>query len=291
MDLVLGLAAPIGADLAIANDPDADRCAVAIPDRRLGWRTLRGDEVGVLLADHLMRRGVRGLYATTIVSSSLLGTMCAARGMAYAETLTGFKWIVRAAATTRPRWCTGTRRRSATVSRPGTCGTRTASPRRCWWPSWPRGLKARRAHARRSAGRDRGRVRRARHRPDLDPGGPACPTIDETMARLRAKPPGALIGEAVTSIEDLAPRADVVTVRTATCRVVVRPSGTEPKLKAYLEVVAPVQAGGGRPRLGQGDVSIQDVPAARDRAANMIAVLRTEIMAVLAGQGTAIMAG
>ena len=61
-----------------------------------GWRTLRGDEVGVLLADHLMRRGVTGRYATTIVSSSLLRAMCAARGLPYAETLTGFKWIVRA---------------------------------------------------------------------------------------------------------------------------------------------------------------------------------------------------
>jgi phosphomannomutase len=68
IDRAVALASSTGADLAIANDPDADRCAVAVPDRD-GWRMLRGDEVGVLLADHLMRRGVRGLYATTIVSS------------------------------------------------------------------------------------------------------------------------------------------------------------------------------------------------------------------------------
>jgi phosphomannomutase len=96
MDLVLALARTAGADLAIANDPDADRCAVAIPTRDGGWRMLRGDEVGVLLADHLMRRGVRGCYATTIVSSSLLRGLCEKRGVDYAETLTGFKWIVRA---------------------------------------------------------------------------------------------------------------------------------------------------------------------------------------------------
>ena len=99
MDLVLALAESVEADLAIANDPDADRCAVAVPVGGPGapaWRMLRGDEVGVLLADHLMRRGVRGLYATTIVSSTLLRAMCAARGQAYDETLTGFKWIVRA---------------------------------------------------------------------------------------------------------------------------------------------------------------------------------------------------
>ena len=57
---------------------------------------LRGDEVGALLADHLMRRGVRGRYATTVVSSTLLSKLCAARGLPYGETLTGFKWIVRA---------------------------------------------------------------------------------------------------------------------------------------------------------------------------------------------------
>ncbi len=98
MDLVVALAQETGADIAIANDPDADRCAVAVPDCSGGggWRMLRGDEVGILLADHLMRRGRTGRYATTIVSSSLLGAVCAKRGHPYAETLTGFKWIMRA---------------------------------------------------------------------------------------------------------------------------------------------------------------------------------------------------
>src|SRR6185295_11450417 len=82
------------ADLAVANDPDADRCAVAVPTAH-GWRMLRGDEVGALLADHLLRRGVRGVFATTIVSSSLLGKMAAEAGIDYVETLTGFKWIGR----------------------------------------------------------------------------------------------------------------------------------------------------------------------------------------------------
>ena len=65
----------------IANDPDADRCAVAVPTLH-GWRTLRGDEVGALLADQLLRLGVQGVYATTIVSSSLLGRMTPAHGAA-----------------------------------------------------------------------------------------------------------------------------------------------------------------------------------------------------------------
>src|SRR5262245_28974301 len=102
MDLVLRVAEQTGADLALANDPDGDRCAVAVPDPASGpalaggWRVLRGDELGVLLADHLMRRGVRGRYATTVVSSAMLRAMCRARDLPYGETLTGFKWIVRA---------------------------------------------------------------------------------------------------------------------------------------------------------------------------------------------------
>ena len=96
LDLALAIAGEQDADLVIANDPDADRCAVAVPAGD-GWRMLRGDELGVLLADSLMRQGIRGTYATTIVSSSLLRVMTQRHGVGYAETLTGFKWIMRAA--------------------------------------------------------------------------------------------------------------------------------------------------------------------------------------------------
>ena len=80
----------------LANDPDADRCAVAVPDGS-GWRMLRGDEVGALLAAHLVRRepALQGTFAESIVSSSLLGRIAEAHGLGYAETLTGFKWISR----------------------------------------------------------------------------------------------------------------------------------------------------------------------------------------------------
>ena len=76
----------------VANDPDADRCAAAVPDAH-GWRMLRGDEVGALLAHHLLGTGHTGTYACSIVSSSLLGKLAAAAGQPFAETLTGFKWI------------------------------------------------------------------------------------------------------------------------------------------------------------------------------------------------------
>jgi len=94
MDLAMALASETGADFVVANDPDADRCAAAIPTAD-GWRMLRGDEVGALLAHHLIARGKTGVFATTIVSSTLLGKMARAAGQPYAETLTGFKWIGR----------------------------------------------------------------------------------------------------------------------------------------------------------------------------------------------------
>ncbi|MEA5118329.1 MAG: phospho-sugar mutase, partial [Propionicimonas sp.] len=94
IDLALALARQTGADVAIANDPDADRCAVAAV---VGgdWRMLTGDELGALLADDAMRRGAAGTYACSVVSSTLLGSMAAANGHPFATTLTGFKWIGR----------------------------------------------------------------------------------------------------------------------------------------------------------------------------------------------------
>ena len=126
-DALLALAATVDADLAIALDPDADRCALGVRDGG-GWRMLRGDETGALLGDHLLRDRIAvprdPLVATTIVSSSMLRSIAAAHGARYAETLTGLQ-VDRAR---RARaWCSATRRRSATASTPTPCGTRTAS--------------------------------------------------------------------------------------------------------------------------------------------------------------------
>ncbi len=99
IDLALAAAVEHDVDLVLANDPDADRCAVAVRDTEApaGWRMLRGDEVGALLAAHLVRRDpqLSGTFAASIVSSSLLGRIAAAHGLGYVETLTGFKWISR----------------------------------------------------------------------------------------------------------------------------------------------------------------------------------------------------
>lgn len=95
MDLSLAAATGIGADLIIANDPDADRCAVGIPTGD-GFRMLRGDEVGVLLGWWTTQRApASGSLVTTIVSSDMLGSIAQAAGLIFRQTLTGFKWITR----------------------------------------------------------------------------------------------------------------------------------------------------------------------------------------------------
>ncbi|BCB79982.1 phospho-sugar mutase [Phytohabitans flavus] len=262
IDRAIALATANGADIAIANDPDADRCAVAIPDGVRGWRMLRGDEVGVLIADHLMRQGKRGLYATTIVSSSLLRAMCAARDVPYAQTLTGFKWIVRAG--------------------DGLVFGYEEALGYCVAPEHVRdkdGITAALTVAELAAGL-KAELRTLADRLDdlaeefgvyatdqLSVRVDAPHEIQGIMAHLRQKTPDALLDEPVTSVEDLLPDADVVILRTETARVVVRPSGTEPKLKAYLEVVEPVVD--------------DDVAGARERATASVRALRTETAAAL----------
>jgi phosphomannomutase len=95
MDLLLQVAADRGVAIALANDPDADRLGAAIPQPDGSWRRLKGDELGWLLADHILRHteGDDRLVITTLVTASLLSKMAARHGVHFAETYTGFKWI------------------------------------------------------------------------------------------------------------------------------------------------------------------------------------------------------
>ncbi len=97
MDLALARAETVDAELVLANDPDADRLAVAVRDPAGGYRMLTGDEIGTVLGHYLLTEnlpeGIHPLLMTTIVSSRLLSKMAKERGAAYDETLTGFKWI------------------------------------------------------------------------------------------------------------------------------------------------------------------------------------------------------
>lgn len=95
IDLALQTAKDVDADLVIANDPDADRCAVAIKDGALGWRMLRGDEVGALLGEYIASRNpaAGSVMANSIVSSTILSKIAKHYGVNFTETLTGFKWL------------------------------------------------------------------------------------------------------------------------------------------------------------------------------------------------------
>jgi phosphomannomutase len=246
MDLALALGK--GRDLVIANDPDADRCAVAT-----GGRMLTGDEVGGLLAEHVLRhtRGADRLVATTIVSSSLLSKIAAVHGVRYAETLTGFKWIMKGG-TDRDRlvygyeealgYCVGGDDGVPVRDKDGVGAALTVA-----------GLAA----EARSEGRtlldlldDQARRYGLHATAQLSVRVEDLSLITDAMARLRAAPPGELAGRTVASVDDLAegldglPPSDVLRLRlSGGGRVIVRPSGTEPKLKCYLEVVVPVSSG------------------------------------------------
>ncbi|MGH3738045.1 MAG: phospho-sugar mutase [Micromonosporaceae bacterium] len=266
MDRVIALAGESGADLALANDPDADRCAVAVRTWNGGhpmvdWRILCGDEVGVLLADHLLRRGVTGRYATTIVSSSLLRALCQARGVPYGETLTGFKWIVRAGQDLAYGYeealgyCVAP---DLVRDKDGITAALLICELAASLKAEGRSLDNRLDELAREFGvyaTDQLSVRVT----DLS-------EIATLMNGLRDAPPASLLG-APAEFTDLLPATDGVRVASQHARVVVRPSGTEPKLKAYLEVIEPVADG--------------DVPAARARAATALATLHAETAAAL----------
>ncbi len=244
MDLALALAAEVDADVVVANDPDADRCAVAVPGAQ-GWSMLSGDEVGALLADHLLRTRREGTYATTIVSSSLLGELARSRKQLYAETLTGFKWIGRV-----PDLAFGYEEAL------GYC----CDPRHVADKDGVSALLlvldvAARAKAHGKTLRDfldRLAEEHGLHATDqLSVRMDDLAAIPAAVDRLRSDPPRTLGGLDVVRVDDLAegsaslpPTNGLRLVLADRGRVVVRPSGTEPKLKCYLEVVVPVGTGG-----------------------------------------------
>ena len=266
MDLAMALAESAGADLVVANDPDADRCAAAVPGPH-GWRMLRGDEVGALLAFHLLASGKQGTYATSIVSSSLLGRMAAAAGQPYAETLTGFKWIGRV---------------------DGLAFGYEEALGYCVDPEHVRDkdgvsallLLCELAAGAKADGRtltdllDDIAAEHGLHATDqLSVRVTDLAEIGAAMDRLRSTPPSSLGGLAVETVDDLAegsadlPPTEGLRYHLAEGgRVIVRPSGTEPKLKCYLEVVVPVNAEDG-------------VEAARISAAGRLDALRNDIKA------------
>ncbi|WP_417562142.1 phospho-sugar mutase [Microbacterium sp.] len=250
MDLAFDTAREAGAELVIANDPDADRLAVGVPDAAAdgGWRRLTGNQVGLLLgwraARAAARDGVSGAtLACSLVSSPGLGAVAAHYGLGFRETLTGFKWISRA-----PGIVYGFEEALGYLVNPGTVRDKD-------------GISAAIAVLEIAAeARGRGRTLvDVLDEFDATFGAYASDQISirvddvsiiaRIMAGLRAQPPASLGELAVEAIDDLAqgggdlPPGDVLRMRLAGgARLVVRPSGTEPKLKAYLDVRAETAA-------------------------------------------------
>jgi phosphomannomutase len=238
IDLALKKARDFGADLVIANDPDADRCAVAINDPKVGWRMLRGDELGIVLGEWIAQSKPTGIFANSIVSSSALRKICTHYGITFEEVLTGFKWLAKiedlafgyeeaigyavdsenvndkdgiSAAIFVAQIAMDLKRDGLTISdllnevwaRHGFHGTEQISIRVT----------------------------------DMS-------AITRVLTRLRQNPPQEIAGRAVESIDDLAaptsalPPTDGLRIWLAGgIRVIVRPSGTEAKMKCYIEVI------------------------------------------------------
>ena len=269
IDLALSLAEQLGVDVVIANDPDADRCALAaVVDGR--WRMLSGDEFGALLGDDALRRGVQGTYANSVVSSTLLGRMAAAAGQPFTTTLTGFKWIGRV-----PGLAYGYEEAigyccdpSHVPDKDGITALVTALRLVADLKAQGLTVSDRLDEITRTHGVHATRPLSVRVT-DLS-------VIAAAMARLRANPPTHLLDEQVT-VADLStpavgshlPPTDAIELTGERLHVVVRPSGTEPKLKCYLEVR-------GTPESAQADLT--DARAEADAA---LTRLRHEIAQVL----------
>ena len=252
LDLVLDLARSHQAGLVVANDPDADRLAVAVadPGSEGGYRLLTGDELGVLLGDLRIRHtsGEDRLVANSLVSSSLLGALAGEAGVAHRETLTGFKWIMRAAAEADGRRliygyeeALGYAVSEAVRDKDGISAAVAVVDLAAELAADGRTLLDRLDEL--SARFGLHATAQVSPRFDDDPG-----RVEAVMSGLRTTPPDTLAGCAVTSAEDFLTHdqpADLLRWRTADGdRIIVRPSGTEPKVKCYLEVIVPVEGDG-----------------------------------------------
>lgn len=257
LDRACALARREGLPLVLANDPDGDRLAVAVATGEGGYRRLSGDEVGLLLAEHLLHTGGPfqrpPLLLNTIVSSSLLADIAAAHGARYAQALTGFKWLLREAATQGGPlllayeealgYCVG----EVVRDKDGLSAALHLLDLAASWRDRGGLLAALDALALRHG---------AFHNAQLSatlPGLEGRARIEALMAGLRAAPPARIADAAVLRLADLRegverdlssgearptglPRSDVLRFELEGGeRVLVRPSGTEPKIKVYVE--------------------------------------------------------
>jgi phosphomannomutase len=255
IDAAMALAVREDADLVLANDPDADRCAVAVPDPSAasrdnpsGWRMLRGDEVGSLLGAHILARGVAAdeAFASSIVSSRLLAAMAVGAGIRYQETLTGFKWISRVAGL---RY--GYEEAIGYCVDPDQVRDKDGVSAALLLAEMGAGLRAR-GRSLLDVLDDLALAYGVHYTDSFAVRVDDLSVIGTVMSRLRLEPPTVLGGVRVTRIDDLSegskqlPPTDGLRYHLEDeSRVIVRPSGTEPKLKVYLEAIVPVEPASG----------------------------------------------
>ncbi|CAN5861950.1 phospho-sugar mutase [soil metagenome] len=279
LDAALALARERDADLVLANDPDGDRIAAAVPTDD-GWRLLTGDEIGCLLADYLLEAlpgGAERLVATTVVSSQLLERIAAHHGVEYAETLTGFKWLAAAAAqgdrsghhlVLGYEEALGVMIGDAVRDKDGMSAALVLADCAARERARGRGLTDRLDDLARRFGLHA----KAQTYVRFDDGDDDL--AGRALAQLRDDPPQTIANSPVVTVTDFErgqrrdrdgqvsvlemPQTRMVAIALEDgSRMQVRPSGTEPKLKFYVEVVEAVDADG-------------DVAAARSRAAGRL---------------------
>ena len=238
IDLALETARNFTAHLVIANDPDADRCAAAVNDPAIGWRMLRGDELGAIFGEVIARKSPHGVFANSIVSSSILRKIAAHYEIEFRETLTGFKWLAKIENLTFGfEEALGYAVDAATVNdKDGISAAITLAQIATDLASegktlldlldeiWARhGFHATEQISIRLT--DLGKV-------------------GLILGNLRNDPPQILAGRAVTAIDDLAkpkdglPPTDGLRIwLDGGVRIIIRPSGTEAKMKCYVEAI------------------------------------------------------
>ena len=238
IDLALETAKSFDADLVIANDPDADRCAAAVKDPLTGWRMLRGDELGAILGESIARKSNSGIFANSIVSSSILKKIAAHHNLEFKETLTGFKWLAKIKGLTfgyeealgyavDARTVNDKDGISAAITLAQIATDLAADGKTVLDllnEIWARhGFHATEQISIRLS--------------DLS-------KVDVILGGLRRNPPLDIAGRAVTSIDDLAAPTDGLPPTDGLriwldggVRIIIRPSGTEAKMKCYIEVI------------------------------------------------------
>ena len=237
IDLAIKLAIKERADLVIANDPDADRCAIAIKDEESDWRMLRGDELGTLLGHYIAKSSnITGkVLATTIVSSSALAKIAKSSGAKFVETLTGFKWLSKI-----ENLAFGYEEAIGYCVDPMVVNDKDGISAALKIAQINSELLAKGSSISQYLTEIWGEI--GYHRTEqLSIRVSDLSVINTILQKLEANPPKKLGNFEITSFEDLT-KSNLPTVgfrlwAGENTRIIIRPSGTEPKLKSYIEVI------------------------------------------------------